>query len=74
MSNLAYKLVDNCHEVSGSFTGCEFVLHCLLLPACFNNKGVDVISRMDTYNEKPPSFLHIPVDGSGLPLPSLKLI
>ena len=48
-SLISYKLVDNYHEVSGSFTGCGFVLHCLLLPACFDNKGVDVISRVDTY-------------------------
>jgi len=65
---LAVEVIED-HEVSCSFTG-GFVSKRLLLPTCFDNDGVAVIPRTDTLEQKPPSFLPIPVNDSGQPMPS----
>jgi len=68
---IAFKVVDD-HEVACSFTG-SFVLCRLLLPSCFDNDGDAVAPCKGMLDDKPPSLLPIPVDGSGQPLLSLKL-
>jgi len=50
MSTLASELVTH-YEVSGSFTGCGFLSHPSLSPACFDNDGDAVIPRTDPLDE-----------------------
>jgi len=54
-SKLALELVAD-HEVSCAFTGCGFVSHRSLLPACFDNDKDAVIPCTDTLKETPPSI------------------
>jgi len=58
------------YEVFG-FThgGPGFVPQCFRLPLCFDDDD-DVMPHTDTLDDKPISFLPIPVDGGGQPLPS----
>ena len=65
-SNLAVEVVVG-HEVSCSFAG-GFVSKRSLLQACFDNDGDTVVPRTGTLDDKSPSLLSIPVDGSGEPL------
>jgi len=60
------------HEVSCPLTGGLVSKRSRLL-ASFDNNEDAVIACTGTLNDKPPSLLPIPVDGSGQPLLSLEL-